>query len=581
LSILQICLFVLLFFSSMATRSAVILGINVPSASVVVGSAAVSAEINFGRLKVPDLRKLLLERSLAITGLRNDLLERYKEALAVEAAAVKERAEVESGNQTNSDKVAEDLRSEQEEIQERIDESNNSAKVSAVPVLEDWMLLNNFRQDKIDLLQGWDILSLAKLSQHDLLIVLPGGDGIRLQGLLKKYQEIDLSKDDVVPAAALSRKRGLEAEDSSLRTGSSKSGAMFIDLDGVYYHHNNKTEGANLVIRAGIMRRICGNVLLLHYTEHNNIDFSAKEIMEKLQVRLTKYTILRFVTTDIEDPSQHLNDNVFDLNKLMGIQVFQDMDILEALLTCKGNFTQPYLLSLLSFSTQKDILINLNSSYDIKGYDEISKTVENLERTYGIVGGRDIWMNCASDVKQYVTSAAASTFLPSYLLFLLLLGYATFLEGASTLLHTDKLVAIYASRGQEGWRDYLVLNLRAVFSANKQGQEDFLRHIAPTIVWRLPSGNKSEIKDKLPKGKDSATVTGVKQLCGKDLAFKLGVIRHGQPLSCKHKGCKFAHLSLASFTRKQVLERLPSVPDPLRTTLRPLIKDKSFVGFKK
>jgi hypothetical protein len=253
---------------------------------------------------------------------------------------------------------------------------------------------------------------------------------------------------------------------------------------------------------------------------------------------------------------------------------------LEALLTCKGNFTEPYLLSLLSFSTEKAILINLNSSYDIRGYDEISRTVENLERTYGVVGGRDIWMNCASDVKQYVTSAAASTFLPSYLLFLLLLGYATFLEGASTLLHTDELVAAYASRGQEGWRDYLVFNLRAVFNANKQGQEDFLRHIAPTIVWRLPGGNKPEIKDKLPKGKGSVTVTGVKPLCGKDLAFKLGVLRDGQPLACKHKSCKYAHLSLASFTRKQVLQRLPSVPEPLRDTLRPLIKDKSFKGFK-
>jgi hypothetical protein len=144
LSILQICLFVLLFY-----RSAVILGINVPSASVAVGSAAVSSEINFSRLRVPDLRKLLQERSLAITGLRNDLLERYKEALSVEAAAVNKRAEVESGNQTNSDQVAEDLRSEQEKIQERTDESNNSSKVSAVPVLKDWMLLNNFKQDKV------------------------------------------------------------------------------------------------------------------------------------------------------------------------------------------------------------------------------------------------------------------------------------------------------------------------------------------------------------------------------------------------------------------------------------------------
>jgi hypothetical protein len=442
------------------------------------------------------------------------------------------------------------------------------------------MLLHKFKQDKIDLLQGWDILSLAKLSQHDLLIALPGGDGIRLQGLLKSYREIDLSMDDVVPSTAIIKKREREAEDSSLQTGSSKSGAMFVDLDGVYYRHNNKTEGANLVIRAGVMRRICGETLLLHYTDYNNIDFSAEGIMEKLQVRNTKYTILRFVTTGIEDPSQHLNDNVFDLNKLMGIQVFQDMNILEALLTCKGNFTQPYLLSLLSFSTEKSFLINLNSSYDMKGYEEISRTVENLERTYGIVGGRDIWLHCASDVRQYVTSAVASTFLPSYLLFLLLLGYATFLEGASTLLHTDKLVSAYASRGQEGWRDYLVLNLRAVFSANKQGQDDFLRHIAPTIVWRLPSANKPEIKDKLPTEKGSITVTGVKHLCGKDLAFKLGVIRDNKPLTCKKKGCKFAHLSLGSFTRNQVLERLPSVPDPLRSTLRPLIKDKSFKGFK-
>jgi hypothetical protein len=65
------------------------------------------------------------------------------------------------------------------------------------------------------------------------------------------------------------------------------------------------------------------------------------------------YTILRFVTTGIEDPSQHLNDNVFDLNKLLSIQVFQDMDILEALLTCKGSFTKLHRLSLLSFSTDR------------------------------------------------------------------------------------------------------------------------------------------------------------------------------------------------------------------------------------
>jgi hypothetical protein len=370
-------------------------------------------------------------------------------------------------------------------------------------------------------------------------------------------------------------------EDSSLMAASSKPGAKFIDLDGVTYHHNNKTEGANLVIRAGIMTRICGETLRLHYTSHNNIDFSAKEIMEKLQVRNTKSTILRFVTTDIIDPSQHLNDNVFDLNKLKGIQVFQDMTILEAFLTCKGNFTEPYRLSLLSFSTEKSILINLNSSYDNKGYDEISRTIKNLEKTYGIVGGRTIWLHCTSDVREYVTSAAASTFLPSYLFFLLLLGYATFLEGASTLLHTDALASAYASRGQEGWRDYLVFNLRAVFSANKQGQEDFLRHIAPTMVWVSPSRNTPEDKIKLSKVKSAVVVPGIKPLCGKDLAFKLGVIRDGRPLSCKHKGsCNFAHLSLASFTRKQVLSRLPSVPDPLRTTLRPLIKDKSFKGFK-
>jgi hypothetical protein len=418
-------------------------------------------EINFSKLRVQDLRDLLQARSLETTGYRPDLLKRYKEVLRVEAAAEKERVETENGHQTALDEIAENLRLEQEKTGE-IEESNNHSKVSEVPILEDWMLLHKFKQEKIDLLQGWDILSLAKLSQHDLLIALPGGDGIRLQGLLKSYREIDLSMDDVVPSTAIIKKREREAEDSSLQTGSSKSGAMFVDLDGVYYRHNNKTEGANLVIRAGVMRRICGETLLLHYTDYNNIDFSAEGIMEKLQVRNTKYTILRFVTTGIEDPSQHLNDNVFDLNKLMGIQVFQDMNILEALLTCKGNFTQPYLLSLLSFSTEKSFLINLNSSYDMKGYEEISRTVENLERTYGIVGGRDIWLHCASDVRQYVTSAVASTFLPSYLLFLLLLGYATFLEGASTLLHTDKLVSAYASRGQEGWRDYLVLNLRAV-----------------------------------------------------------------------------------------------------------------------
>ena len=127
----------------------------------------------------------------------------------------------------------------------------------------------------------------------------------------------------------------------------------FVDLDGVYSHHHNKTEGAKLVLRAGTMKRICGEVLLVYYTDHTNIDFTAKEIMEKLTIRNTKYTILRFVTTGVEDPSQHLNDNVFDLNKLLSIQVFQDMDILEALLTCKGSFTKLHLLSLLSFSTDR------------------------------------------------------------------------------------------------------------------------------------------------------------------------------------------------------------------------------------
>jgi hypothetical protein len=117
----------------------------------------------------------------------------------------------------------------------------------------------------------------------------------------------------------------------------------------------------------------------------------------------------------------------------------------------------------------------------------------------------------------------------------------------------------------------MVFNLRAVFSANRQGQEDFLRHIAPTMVWRLPSGKNSDIKDKLPKEESSVTVSGVKPLCGKQLAFKLGVIRDGQPLVCKKQSFKFAHLSLASFTRQQVLKRLPSVPDPLKAILRPLI----------
>jgi hypothetical protein len=109
--------------------------------------------------------------------------------------------------------------------------------------------------------------------------------------------------------------------------------------------------------------------------------------MEKLKVRNTKSTILRFVTTGIVDPSQHLNDNVFDLNKLMGIQVFQDMSILEALLTSKGNFTEPYLLSLLSFSTEKATLINLNSSYDVKGYDEISRPNKEPREDVWYCGG--------------------------------------------------------------------------------------------------------------------------------------------------------------------------------------------------
>jgi hypothetical protein len=100
------------------------------------------------------------------------------------------------------------------------------------------------------------------------------------------------------------------------------------------------------------------------------------------------------------------------------------------------------------------------------------------------------------------------------------------------------------------------------------------------MIWKLPSRKNSDIKDKLPKEESSVTVPGVKSLCGKHLAFKLGVIRDGQPLVCKKQSCKFAHLSLASFTRQQVLKRLSSVPDPLRTTLRPLIEDKSFKGFK-
>jgi hypothetical protein len=556
-----------------ATRSVVLSSVvNAPAALVATAPGVIESAVLpvvepiFNKLKVADLRQLLQDLNLETTGYRPELLERYR--VAFKAAKEEE------------DKIAEDLRLEQEKITEGTDKSNNPSTVTAVPVLEDWMLLNQFKQDKIDSLQGWDILSLAQLSQHDLLIVLPGGDGIRLQGLLRSYQQLDLAMDEVIPDATLNRKRALDVEDSSLRTGSSKPGAKFVDLDGVYSHHHNKTEGAKLVLRAGTMKRICGEVLLVYYTDHTNIDFTAKEIMEKLTIRNTKYTILRFVTTGVEDPSQHLNDNVFDLNKLLSIQVFQDMDILEALLTCKGSFTELHLLSLLSFSTDRAILINLNRSYDVKGYDEISRTVENLEKTYGVVGGRDIWFNCAIDVKQYVTSAAASTFLPSYLFFLLLLGYATFLEGTSTLLHTDRLVSAYASRGQEGWRDYLVFNLRAVFSANKQGQEDFLRHIAPTMIWKLPSRKNSDIKDKLPKEESSVTVPGVKSLCGKHLAFKLGVIRDGQPLVCKKQSCKFAHLSLASFTRQQVLKRLSSVPDPLRTTLRPLIEDKSFKGFK-
>jgi hypothetical protein len=372
---------------------------------------------------------------LETTDYRPELLERYK--VAFKAAKEEE------------DKIAEDLRLEQENIKEGTDKTNNPSTVAVVPVLEDWMLLNKFKQNKIDSLQGWDILSLAELSQHDLLIVLPGGVGIRLQGLLRSYQELDLAIDEVIPGATLSRKRALDVEDSSSKPGSSKPGAKFIDLDGVYSYYHNKTEGAKLVIRAGIMKRICRETLLLYYTDHTNIDSSAKEIMEKLEIRNTKYTILRFVTTGIEDPSQHLNNNVFDLNKLMGIQVLQDIDILEALLTCKGSFTELHLLSLLPFSTDRSILINLNRSYDVKGYDEISRTVENLEKTYGVAGGRDIWFNCAIDVTQYVTSVAARPFLPSYLFFLLLLGYATFVEGASTLLHTDRLVSAYTSRGKK------------------------------------------------------------------------------------------------------------------------------------
>ncbi len=76
-----------------------------------------------------------------------------------------------------------------------------------------------------------------------------------------------------------------------------------------------------------------------------------------------------------------------------------------------------------------------------------------------------------------------------------------------------------------------MFNLRVVFSANRQGQEVFLRHIDPTMVWKLPSGKNSDIKDKLPKEESSVKVPGVKSLCGKDLAFKLGVIRDGQPLA--------------------------------------------------
>ncbi len=128
--------------------------------------------------------------------------------------------------------------------------------------------------------------------------------------------------------------------DPSLTGGSSKSGAKFIDLDGVISLHPNKTEGGNLVIRVGILRRICGKVLVEHYTDHNNIDFTAKGVLDKLKVRNTKSNISRWANTGIVVPLQHLSDNVYDMNKLSGIQVFTDTTILEALLTCNGKLTE-------------------------------------------------------------------------------------------------------------------------------------------------------------------------------------------------------------------------------------------------
>lgn len=84
------------------------------------------------------------------------------------------------------------------------------------------------------------------------------------------------------------------------------------------------------------------------------------------------------------------------------------------------------------------------------------------------------------------------------------------------MLHTDALVSAYVGRGQEGWRDYLVTNLRCVFSATKQGQEDYLRHIAPTIVWAIKS---KEIKDQTLKKVLSIESPTLKPPCGLDLAF--------------------------------------------------------------
>jgi hypothetical protein len=160
--------------------------------------------------------------------------------------------------------------------------------------------------------------------------------------------------------------------------------------------------------------------------------------------------------------------------------------------------------------------------------------------------------------------------------------YFTFLEGASTLKHTDKALTAYANRGQEGWRDYLLYNLQGVKAATKPGQDNYLSHIAPSIAW--PQSKSVHEKKSSGLDKSKTIQLKVKNLCGRHLGSQIKAHKgDGVIITCnngKHgKKCPNAHLLIASFTRAAVKLRLLSVPTPLREVLEPFVQ--AFKGFKK